>query len=295
MRIVPSSSSYLAQQLSQLTAEETKITQQTASGSRLTTLADDPSASGQSVQLSSAMASADTFVQTAGTIQSRMQAADSALGSMVSTLTNAIALAIQGTDGSLNTSDLQLLAQQLTGVRDSAVSLANSSYQGTYLFAGTSTQQPYQVAADGTVSYSGDSQSSTLSIAGGGSIQTSLPGSTVFGTESAQDVFSALNQLISDFSSGTVSPSTADDINTLRSSLDNVMQQRSVLGSNTQRLTSASSMASTQKTNLQVAQTELVSADTASLATQLSAVVSRTSALSSTIAATQKGSLFDYL
>lgn len=297
MRVDPGNISTLVQRLGVLTQAETKVTQQTSTGSRLTSLGDDPSASAAAIALSSSIAATDTFVQTSATALNRMQAADSALGSVVTALTSAISFAVQGSTSTLNATNLQSIAQQIASVRDTVLSLANSSYQGTYLFAGTQgTSQPFAIDASGEVTYAGDDQSTSVAFRGGATVQTSIPGSQVFGSGEANDVFQALNRLVNDFSSGTASASATDDLVTLRSALGGVTQQRSVLDSSMSRLTALSDTASSQSTNLQAAQTALVAADPAALATQLSAVETQRSALMSTIAAVQKsGSLFDYM
>lgn len=297
MRVDPNNINQLVQQLGSLTASETQVTQQISTGSRLTNLSDDAVAAAQSVSLSSSIAATDTFVQTASGVQSRMQAADTALGSVVTSLNSAIALAVQGTSATASAANLQTIAQQLSSLRDTILSLANSSYQGTYLFSGTQgTTAPFSLDSSGNATYAGDNQTGTLSIMGSGTVATGVTGAQAFGTGTGNDVFAALNQLINDFSSGTASASAANDLATLRSAFDNVTQQRAGLDSSIARISTASTMAQTQKTNLQAAQTTLVSADTATLAAQLSSVEAQRSALLSTIATVEKrGTLFDYL
>jgi flagellar hook-associated protein 3 FlgL len=299
MRIDPHYVNNLVSSLNDIGASQQKITQQMSSGSRLTSLADDPLAAGQNSSLSSAIDQADIFIKTASTVSSRMQAADSALGSVVTNLTSAISTAVQGSNGTLNPADVQAVAQKLSSIRDTLLSLANSSYQGAYLFGGSSgATQPFTLNSSTTpaaVTYAGDAQTSSLTSTTGQVLQTSIAGSAVFGTGTSSDVFASLNNLIADFASGTPSASVTQDIGALRDSLSNVTQQRSILDSSMTRLDAASTYASTQETDLSVAQTKLISADTASLATQLAADTTQRSALLSTIAIVQKGSLFDYL
>ena len=299
MRIDPTFTNNLVASLSSLSAQQQKITQELASGLRLSSLGDDPLASGQNEALSSSISQMDSFVGTVSNVSNRMQAADTALSSTVTALNNALSLATQGANSTLTSTQLKSLATSLTSIRDSVLSLANSSYQGNYLFAGTSTSsQPFTLddsTTPATVTYSGDSATLSVTSTTGQHLQTSVPGSQLFGTGTANDVFSALNTLIADYQTGVVPPTAAADLATLHDSLTNLSQQRSVLDSSLSRLTAAGTYAQGQQTDLQVAQSNLVSADPASLATQLSAVTTQRSALLSTIAIVEKGSLFDYL
>jgi|SRR6187402_391859 len=299
MRIDPTFTNNLVASLGSLSAAQQKITQELASGLRLTSLGDDPLAAGQNESLSSSISQMDSFVKTVSNVSNRMQAADTALSSTVTALNNALSLATQGANSTLTSTQLKSLAASLTSIRDSVLSLANSSYQGNYLFAGTSTaSQPFTLddsTTPATVTYSGDSATLAVTSTTGQQLQTSVPGSQLFGTGTPNDVFSALNTLIADYQTGVVPSTAAADLATLHDSLTNLSQQRSVLDSSLSRLTAAGTYAKDQQTDLQVAQSNLISADPASLATQLSAVTTQRSALLSTIAIVEKGSLFDYL
>ena len=295
MRITPNNTATLVSELNRLNAQQANVSAQIASGSRMTSLASDPSAAGQSAQMASALQHADSFIQTSASVVNRMQAADSALGSVVSSITSAISVAVQGSNATMSASNLQSTAQQLTGIRDQVLALANASYQGAYLFAGTSGgSQPFTLQADGSVTYSGDGSAQQISTADGVSLTTSVSGATVFGSGGAQDVFAALNSLIQQFSNGDIT-NVADGIATLRTAFDGVTSGRSMLDASINRLNSATDATTAQKTNLKVAQTSLVSANTAELATEFSATETQRTALMSVISVVQKGSLFDYL
>lgn len=295
MRVAANQTATLIQQLNQLTAQQAKVSAQIASGSRLTSLADDPAAAGQSVQMAGTLSDMDSFVQSAASVTNRMQAADSALSSVVSAVTSAISTAVQGSSVTMTTSNMQAAAQQLTSVRDQVLSLANASYQGSYLFAGTAgAAQPFTLQSDGSVTYSGDDKTQTINTADGATFATSVSGAVIFGSGSSSDIFAALNNLIQIFSSGDTT-NLSGGIVQLRSAFDNITAGRAQLDAGITRIDNASDAITAQKTNLQVEQTSLVAADPAQLATQLSAVETQRSALMSVIAVVQKGSLFDYL
>ena len=298
MRVDPHYVSGLVASLNNSTLSEQQLTAELSSGLRVSSLSDDPVAAGQASLLSTAISQDDSFVQTAATAQSLMQVADSALSSVVTQLTTALSAAVGGNSGTASASDLTALSQQLSGIRDQIVSLANTSYQGTYLFAGSQgNTRPFTVDAStspATTTYNGDAQTGSVTTENGQQIQTTLAGSTVFAAPGA-DVMTALNNLASDFASGIPSPTAATDIGVLSAALANVSQQQSILGSSLDRLQSASAYAQTDATNRSATITNLVSADPATVATQLSSAEVQNQALMSVIATVEKQSLFDYL
>lgn len=292
MRIDATLTAGLVQASQDLNTRQGKISQQLSSGVRVSSLSDDPLAAGRSATLNATLAQQDTFLSTTATVQSRITASDSALGAVVTQLTSAVSLAIQGANDTQTTANRQAIAAQLTGIRDTVLTLANSSYNGSYLFAGSGTTVPITLAADGTPSYSGDAQIATVRTLGGGSIATSVPGSIVFG-DPTSPVFTALNNAIAKLNAGT--GTTTDDVSLLRSSLDVVTTQRSTLDANLSRLQSETTYVTSQQTNTKVEQSTLLTPDNVALATDLSATESQQTALLSTLGKLNKTSLFDYL
>jgi flagellar hook-associated protein 3 FlgL len=298
MQVDPNYVSGLVASLNNSTLSEQQLTTELSSGLRVSSLSVDPVAAGQASLLSSAISQDDSFVQTAATTQSLMQVADSALSSVVTQLTTALSLAVEGNSGTEGASDLTSLSQQLGSIRDQVVSLANTSYQGTYIFAGSQGNvQPFTVNAStspATTTYNGDAQVGTITTENGQQLQTTLAGSAVF-TAPGANVMSALNNLIADFASGTVSSTASTDIGALQSALSNVSQQQAILGNSLDRIESASTYAQTDATNRTAAVSTLVSADPTTIATQLSSAETQNQALMNVISTVEKQSLFDDL
>ena len=298
MRVDPHYVSGLVASLNSSTLAEQKLTSELSSGLAVSSLSDNPVAAGQVSMLTSTISQDDTFVQTAATAESLMQVADSALGSVVTQLTSALSLAVEGNSGTENASDLTALSQQLGSIRDQVVSLANTSYQGTYIFAGSDGNvQPFAVdtsTTPATTTYYGDTQVGAVTTENGQQIQTGLAGSAVFVAPGA-DVMTALNNLVADFAGGTVSGTASTDIGVLQTALSNVSQQRLSLDSSLNRIQTASSFAQTDATNRTATVSTLVSADPATVATQLSSAETQNQALMSVIATVEKQSLFDMI
>jgi len=298
MRVDPNYITNLAAALDQSTQQENTLTSELSSGLSVASLSDGPVAVAQSTLLGSSIAKDDTFVQTASNVSSRMQVADSTLGEVVSQITSALSTAVGGNNGTLNASDLASVAQALSGIRDQVLSLANTSYQGHYLFGGSQgSAPPYTLNTStnpATAVYNGDSNVQYVETPSGQKIQTNLPGSAVFGA-AGSGVLGALNQLISDFSGGATTAALTADTGALTTALGQLSSQRSTLDSALSRLQSSSTYTQTEESQLKVAQSNLVSADPAAVATQLSQAEVQHQALLSVINALGSSNLFSLM
>jgi flagellar hook-associated protein 3 FlgL len=297
MLVDPNYISKLSAAIATSSATEQTLTSELSSGLRVATLSDDPVAVSANVQLSSELAGLDSFVQSASGEESRLQVADSTLGEVVSQVTSAISLATEGANGTLNASDLATLAAQVLAIRDSVVSLANTSYQGTYLFSGSQGgTQPFTVdstTSPATTTYAGDDVTSTIKTPGGQSLAVNVPGSAIF-TATGSSLLGTLNQLVSDLQSGS-STDIAADSTALTAALTTVDTQRSMLDSSLSQLTTTSSYAQTQSAVVEAQQTTLLSADTATVATSLQTAEAQHQALISVVSALGQNDLFSYL
>jgi flagellar hook-associated protein 3 FlgL len=298
MRVDPNYISNLAAALTQSTGQENTLTSELSSGLRVASLSDGPVAVAQSTLLGSSIAKDDTFVQTASNEASRMQVTDSTLGEVVTQITSALSTAVSGNNGTLNASNLASVAQTLSGIRDQVLSLANTSYQGQYLFGGSQGSAPPftldTTTTPATAVYNGDANVQYVQTPSGQQIQVNLPGSAVFGA-AGSGVLGALNQLISDFSGGATTAALTADTGALTTALGQLSSQRSTLDSALSRLQATSTYTQTEESQLKVAQSSLVSADPAAVATQLSQAEVQHQALLSVINSLGSVNLFSLM
>jgi flagellar hook-associated protein 3 FlgL len=298
MRVDPNYVTNLAAAVDLSASEEDRLTSELSSGLRVASLSDDPVAVAQSTLLGNSIAQDDTFVQTASNESSRLQVTDSTLGEVVTQVTSAISAAVAGNNGALNTSDIASVAQKLSGIRDQVLSLANTSYQGQYLFGGSQgAVPPYTLDTStnpATANYNGDNNVQSIETPNGQKIQINLPGSSVFGA-AGSGVLGALNQLISDFSGGASTATLTADTGALTTALGQLSSQRSTLDSSLSRLQSTSTYVQTEESQLKVAQSTLVAADPAAVATQLSSAETQHQALLSVINALGSSDLFSLM
>jgi flagellar hook-associated protein 3 FlgL len=288
MRMDPHYITNLATSLDQVQANTQQLTAQLASGVRVNSLSDDPLAAGQNVLLLNQIQQDDSFTQSSSLVTGRLQVADSALGSVVSQLTQAISLATSANNGTNNPSDVESIANQISGILNEVTTLANTSYQGQYIFAGgragTAPFTTSTVTSPAVTTYNGDGDINYLAMPNGQKIQLNVPGNQIFTGNGASNVFAALNNLVADYSKGNVNAAQSiSDTQALNAALNYVSQQRVTIDSSITQLTSASNAVSNEKTQLMASQTSLMQADVAQLSTQLSLSETQQTALEAVI------------
>ncbi len=283
--------SYL--QVSQ-TQEQTAI-EQLATGLRVNQPSDDPAAAAANLVNSSQIASDDQYVQNIDSVQQAMTTADSTLSSVITQLTQAISLGVEGANGTLSDSDRQAIAQQVGDIKNQIFSLANTSFQGVYLFGGTATSSAPFVEDSGSssgVSYSGNDQTNQIQIGEGRQIATSVPGDKLFG--SGAGVFGALQTLVGALQSGSLSD-IGDATTQLRTAFDGVNTSRVFYGNTMNSLTDQENFLGQEKVNLQANENQLVGADPTQAATAMSRAAVAQQATLEAFAKAQSLSLLNYL
>jgi flagellar hook-associated protein 3 FlgL len=298
MRVDPFYVTNLVGALDQSQAREQQLTNELSSGIRFSSPGDDPVSAGRNVLLLNQIQRDDSFTQSSNLVSGQMQVADSALGSVVSQLTQAISLATSANNGTMSASDVQSIGAQISGILSEVESLANSNYQGQYIFAGgQTTTAPFATSnatSPGTTTYSGDSDVNYLETPNGQKIQPNVPGDRIF--LGATSVFGVLNSLVADYATGVGnSAQAAQDTQALTSALNTVSQQRVLIDNSMTQLTAASGAITTEQTQLSAAQNNLMQADLATVATQLSLSKTQETALEAVISQLGSGSLFDKL
>jgi flagellar hook-associated protein 3 FlgL len=299
MRVDPNYITNLAGSLDTAQASEQQLTAELSSGVRVTSLGVDPLASGENVLLLNQIQQDDSFTQNSSLVTGQLQVADSALGSVVTQLTQAISLATSANNGTMNASDVQSVGNQISGILGEVESLANTSYQGQYIFAGGQTSTaPFTTStatSPAVTTYHGDQDINYLEMPDGQKIQLNVPGSQIFSGAGASGVFTTLNNLVADYASGTVNTGQAvSDTEALGTALNYVSQQRVTIDNSITRLTSASEAVNAEQTQLTTAQTNLMQADVGEVSTGLSLAETQQTALEDVIAqlGSEQNSLF---
>ncbi|MCC8402219.1 flagellar hook-associated protein FlgL [Paraburkholderia sp. MMS20-SJTN17] len=194
-------------------AQLSQIYQEISSGQSLTTPADNPLGAAQAVQLSSTAAALSQYTTNQGTALASLQAEDSTLTTVITTLQSANTLGLRAGTGTLNDTDRSAIAAQLTSLRDQLLTYANATDgSGNALFSGfQNSSKAFTTDAAGNVVYSGDTGTRTVQVTDSNSVAIGDNGLSVFmsvGATNAQPIASASS---SNTGTGVIGPVTVND------------------------------------------------------------------------------------
>ena len=247
-----------------LQQNENNDLQEMSSGKQFNNLSEDPVAVSQLVLNEAQASNVNQYLQNVTTLQNGLQLADSTLNSVVTALSQAMSLGVEGANGTLSDSDRQAIATQVSGIAAQVLSLANTTYEGNYLFAGTAvTTQPFtqDSTSPSGVTYKGNGSTNSVQIGDGEYIPVNLSGSQVF-TPSGSDVFAALQGLVNALqTNGDVAGANTQ----LQQVFNRFNTQRTFYGATLSRLQSTQDYLTQEQEQLTSAQDQIEGSDMATV------------------------------
>jgi flagellar hook-associated protein 3 FlgL len=268
--------------------------QQLASGRSVNVPSDNPAAAAELIQNLGQTAEADQFLRSAGSVQGEIQNADSTLSSVITSLQRAISLGVEGANGTLNGSDRAALATEVQGIQAQLVSLANLTYQGNYVFAGTATQTTPYVLTPGSpsgVTYQGNLGVNSVTLGNHFKLQTNLPGSQLFSAP-GNDMFQSIQDLITGLQNGT---GIGTAVNEVSSAYSYVGAKRVFYGNAVNQLNAQQTYLSSETTQLAQQQNKIGGADLASVISNLTNAETARQATLAAVGQTARTNLFDFI
>ena len=262
-----------------------------ATGSRINQPSDDPAGTAQLISNRDQTSQADTFLRSISSVNGLLQTADSTLSSVVTALQRAISLGVEGGNGTLSNADRNDVASELDGIQQQLIGLANTSYQGEFIFAGTSTAQPFvaDVTSPSGVTYTGNGGTNSVQMGPNYSVPINQPGSQVF-TGVGGDVFQAISGLITAIRSNSGIDSAVSGV---RTAFDHITSQRVFYGNTLNQLQAQQDFLQSEKVDLATAQNAIAAADVAKTATNLTQAQVAVNAELAAMSKISQTSLFD--
>ena len=294
MRVNPNPLPDLISAIAQTQQQINTDLEQIASGQTINRPSDNPAGAAMLVRNSARTAETDQFLRSASGLSGEMQNADSALSSVITILQRAISLGIEGANGTVNASDRAAVAAEVQGIQSELLSLANLSYQGNFVFAGTATQTaPYVLDATSPsgVRYVGNSDANTVTVGDHLAVKTNLPGSQLF-TAAGADVFQAIQDLVTNLQSGSNIDAAVSDVS---NAYQHINAQRVFYGNAINQLNNQQTFLNNQTTQLAEQANTIGGADLPKVISDLvNAQTSRQATLEA-VSKTQQTNLFDYI
>lgn len=116
-----------------------KLSEQNASTKKINTPSDDPSATGNILNLRDTLSALEQYEENINTADGWLTQADDALTTMSELITSCLELAEQGATGTLSASDRLAVAAQARQLFSEMIQVANTEYAGDSIFAGQQT------------------------------------------------------------------------------------------------------------------------------------------------------------
>ncbi len=266
---------------------------QMATGSRINKPSDDPAGAASMVFNNAQSRQVDTFLRSITNVNGLLQTADSTIGSVVTALQRSVQLGVEGANGTLSDTDRQDVANELRGIQQQLMSLANTSYQGEFVFSGTATVQPFTAdsSSPSGVSYKGNAGINSVEIGNNYSLQINLPGSQIF-TGSSGNVFQSIADLIDALETNNNIGSTVTEVS---NAFTYVTGQRVFYGNALNQIQSQQNVLNSDKLDLANAANSMSATDMAQAATDFSQAEIGLNAELAGISRISQVSLFDYL
>jgi flagellar hook-associated protein 3 FlgL len=264
-----------------------------ATGSRINKPSDDPAGAAQMVSNTAQSSQADTFLRSITSLNGLLQTADSTLSSVVTALQRAISLGVEGANGTLSDSDRADVASELTGIKQQLMSLANTSYQGEFIFSGTATVQPFVTDATSPsgITYKGNTGTNNVQIGQNYSLQINQAGSQMF-TSASGNVFQSISDLINSLQTNNNIDSAVSEVS---DAFNHITGQRVFYGNALNQLQSQQTYLNSEKVDLATAADSISATDMAVTSTAFTQSQEAIQADLAAMSRMSQVSLFDYL
>ena len=269
--------------------------QEVATGRSVNVPSDNPAASAAMVENTIETGNVDQYTKNISTVLTTVESASSALGNVVTALTQAVSLGTEGANGTNSTANLQAMATQVQGILSTVVSLANTSVAGAYVFGGTANSTPYTADASSSTgyTYNGNSDQTSVAVGDNLSIQVNLPGSQIF-SSSTNSVLGSLSSLVTALQNGDTS-GIETATNSLSSAIATVGNQQAFYTNAETQLNSQETFLQQDTVSLASQATNLVGISLSTAATDLTQAETQNSAVLAATAKVLPDTLLNYL
>lgn len=174
-----------------------KLSQDSASGSRIHNISDDPSATRNVLNINTKTNQLQAYLDNMKGAAQELTTFDDSMSMLTNLLNKTTDLAEQGANGTYSNENLDEIKAQVDSIIDSIINISNTDYNGKYIFSGANTETPaYTVEkdADGVITsikYNGTGtdkgMARQVTISDGVNVSINVAGSDIFGSYDAAD------------------------------------------------------------------------------------------------------------
>lgn len=235
MSMIPSQMSLSALMTSSLDQYQTQLgqMQQTlTAGVNISQPSDNPAGVASLINVNASLSAYNQYQTNITDGQTVASLANASMTQAVSIVQKISSVLVQAGGPGVTLDNAKGLASQIQGLEQSLLGVANTTYLGQAIFAGTSgASSAYQQSASG-VTYVGNGSAPTVAAAPGVELPTSLTDPFGATTSGGQGVFAAINAAVSDLSSGNISTAAGADLSSVQAQLTKLENQAAQAGVN---------------------------------------------------------------
>ena len=168
-----------------------RLTAQLASGKKLTSITDDPIAAVNIINTNRQLEQINTYDQNAQMGMKELDTLDDILDLANGYITQARDKAMQANNGTYGIPSLKALKTEIDEITKTVVDLANTEFNGNYIFGGTNTKiSPYEFDENGNIIYNGTKYDNPdyvrkIEVAEGVFEVINVTGDKIFGSDDA--------------------------------------------------------------------------------------------------------------
>lgn len=277
------------QNLSTNASRTREVEEQAVTGLLVNRPSDAPALLAQVDRLNATTLDQDVYQQNASQAVAQLNQMDSELGRVHDALTRVRELVVQASGDVVSAEQRGYIALEVESLRTTVLQAANSNFAGRYLFAGTAWDTaPFDDAG----AYTGSSDEPRSRVGADTWVTTGLDGSSVF--QGDVDVLGMLDGLVTALNADDTT-SVEASLTDLDTSLDQVMQSRAGVGTETNVADDATELAAALQSELGTRMDDLVAADPAETYMKLSELRQAYSTALQVAASGKSQNLFDLI
>lgn len=281
-----------ASRMATLTGQTDSLLTQLSTGKRIQSASDDSLAWSRLQTLAQAKTDAVTDTANVKLAQGILGQADSTLAAITAQLQAASEIAVQAGNGTLTPEAKAALATQLTEIRESIVSLANTrDARGLPMFGGDGTGAAVTSNPDGSLTFA-TGTAGAIPLGDGQKVETGANAGSFLSADGT-DVGAALTAMIDALNAGGTLPEDAADA--LKTISDQTIATQATLGARAARVDLVYAQQTNAAVDREAARTGLEDVDMTTAITELQKTMTVLQATQASFSKLSGLSLFDYL
>lgn len=266
---------------------------QMVSGQKIQKGSENPVLAQKSTYLNNLRTRNEQYSKNATDAKSIIDYSESILGEASNMLTRVKELVVQASSDTINNESRQAIVKEMDQIILELTNMANQTYNGKYIFAGTNTtEKPFELEGNPVtnVKYNGNGNSIMFNIFEGSQVASNIPGDQVF-----LDTINDLITIRNDIESGDIDAITNVGFELLENGIDRVINARTELGAKSNIVETTEARIASMNLELETSYTNLMGVNIAEKQVEITGVELSYQASLSAMSKLHSMSILNYL